>query len=686
VKHIELLAPAGSLEALDAAIGEGADAVYLGLRSFNARMRTTNFAYSQFEGAVDALHKNGKKIYVTVNTVFEQREADRLYQLLKYLNGVKPDGLIVQDLGTIQLAHENFPNLDLHASTQLNVASAKGANFLSKYGVSRVVVARELSIEEIRAIKANCNSELEVFVHGALCMSYSGLCMFSSYLGGKSANRGTCAQACRRLYETEDKTGFFFSPDDLQLIDFVPDMIDAGVSSLKIEGRMKSAEYVGTVVAAYRHFIDNCQNDRERALIQAKQILSNDFARRKTSYFMGKTQDPDFLHPDQAGGTGLFLGKVREVRILGEDRYFEIQADLNLDVGDSVRIHARDDSGRETAKVINTIKKEDVTLISLTGDAKQGDTIYLTQTKSMSRRFKSVLPNSLSPFKRMPGMDKAPLPEKNAFTKDSHKAFPPGLYAQVSRVQDLFTLQAVRPEKAILCFNRRNAELFARQEKTAPFRKKDLIFSLDPFFPESDSDWLTEQIEYFAGLGYKNWMANNVGHIPLLRNKDLNLIAGPYLYAFNAYSGSLIQNAGFQFAVPPFEISKQNLQRVSELMNTEDWFITVFAYPALFRIRADLSKKYNFRFFQDKENLGFELVSDQDGSVVIPGIPFSLTDRIAFLEKYGFQRFILDFSWINLKKPLYKEVMQSAQEGNPLPDTSRFNWKDGFWNPEEPKN
>ncbi|HPE37838.1 MAG TPA: peptidase U32 family protein, partial [Spirochaetales bacterium] len=242
----ELLAPAGNPEALDAAIGEGADAVYLGLKTFNARLRTSNFAYSQFEAATEALHKAGKKLYVTVNTVFEQREADRMYQLLQYLERVGPDGVIVQDLGVVKMARDHFPALRLHASTQMNVGSAAGVNFLSRHGFKRVVLSRELSLDEMRDVRSSTAMELETFVHGALCVSASGVCLFSSYLGGRSANRGACTQACRRMFRSEDdQDGYFFSPDDLQLVEKVPDLVEAGITSFKIEGRMKSAEYVG---------------------------------------------------------------------------------------------------------------------------------------------------------------------------------------------------------------------------------------------------------------------------------------------------------------------------------------------------------------------------------------------------------------------------------------------------------
>ena len=315
---VELLAPAGNPEALEAAIAEGADAVYLGLKSFNARMRSSNFAWNQFEATVDVLHKRNKKIYVTVNTVVTEDEMERLYRFLAYLNNVGPDAIIVQDIGLIQMAHKHFPNLKLHASTQLNIASAKAANAMSRWGVSRTVLARELSLEEIRNVHANTSCELEVFVHGALCVSESGLCLFSSYLGGKSANRGMCTQACRRLYTAHepegDREGYFFSPADLQLIEYIPDLLQAGVASFKIEGRMKSAEYVGTVVSAYRYVIDNWESDKKAAIETGKRILANDFARKKTGYRFKSPHAEELLNPDQAGGTGIYLGVINTIK------------------------------------------------------------------------------------------------------------------------------------------------------------------------------------------------------------------------------------------------------------------------------------------------------------------------------------------------------------------------------------
>ena len=340
----ELLAPAGNIEALDAAIGEGADAVYMGLKSFNARLRSSNFAWNQFEAAVQAVHRQKKKIYVTVNTVIEERETERLYRFLSYLDKVGPDGLIVQDFGIIRMCQEFFPNLELHASTQMNIASAKAANLMGKEGFQRVVLARELGLKEIQDIKANSNVELEVFVHGALCVCESGLCLFSSYLGGKSANRGMCAQACRRFYQAEYdggiEQGYYFSPNDLQLIEKIPDLVNIGVESFKIEGRMKSAYYTAICANTYRMAMDEYLKNpseykfNENWLRELNSVSHRDYA---TGFY--------FDNPMDNPQTVTNMGYLREKAYLcvaqsdsDADGYAVFMQKNKLSVGDSVEL------------------------------------------------------------------------------------------------------------------------------------------------------------------------------------------------------------------------------------------------------------------------------------------------------------------------------------------------------------
>lgn len=695
--YVELLAPAGNPEALAAALGEGADAVYLGLKTFNARMRSANFAFNQFEATVETCHKEHKKVYVTVNTVFEQREADRVYQLLQYLDRVGPDGVIVQDFGVAKLARENFPGLRLHASTQMNLASAKGANVLSRQGFKRVVLARELSLEEIRKLREGTNLELEVFVHGALCVSVSGLCLFSSYLGGKSANRGLCAQACRRLYATESASGYYFSPDDLELIASVPDLVQAGVNALKIEGRLKSAEYVAAVVAAYRHMLDTWQIDPERALVKAQALLQSDFARRKTTFNFTGSFPPDFIRPDQPGGTGIRLGKIRELRGFEDGRWALIDDYEGIAEGDSVRIHRADDSGRITLKVRDVKSGPKGLYLRLDGDFRQSDEIYLVQQKGLGKRWKPLLPKDLGRYHKFPSRDSAPKAEYPRLEKSELSALPDGFYALVGRIADLHVLLAERPQKAMIFFDRKNAELMRKHEKELPFKRDSLVFWLDPFFPEGDSAWLEAELSYWRERGQSIFVANNLAHLGILRGlasgptadrgaaarRGLTVIAGPWLYSFNRYAATFLLQEGARFIVPPYEISKQNLLNIAEALPSALFMPIVFSYPPLFRIRADLASRYDFKTFTDREGLAYELRSGGDYSTVQPLRPFSLVDRIPFLKKEGIGKFIFDFSGIDLNKTLYKQVMKAAVEGRVLPETSRFNWKDGFWRPPE---
>jgi len=732
VKRVELLAPAGSVEALSAALGEGADAVYLGLRSFNARMRSANFAFNQLEAALKTAHDQGRKIFVTVNTVFEDREADRLYQLLQYLDRVKPDGIIVQDLGVAKIARENFPSLALHASTQMNVASARGCNFLSRLGFKRVVLARELSLDEIRSVSQNTSMELETFVHGALCVSASGLCLFSSYLGGKSANRGACTQACRRLYDADTGKGYFFSPDDMQLIDYVPELIEAGVDSFKIEGRMKSAEYVGTVVAAYRYMIDNWEIDREKATLKAKSLLQADFARSKTTFFIeapfaspapapaegdvsvptagtSAVWRPDYIHPDQAGGTGIHLGKIKDIKSIDGEPWALMPSFEGLAEGDSIRIHRHDDSGRITAKVKGVRSQPNGMLVRFDGDWRQNDDVYLLQTASMAKRYKPALPRNLDRFRAFPSRDSAPrvrfpaaapnLPGGRAARDQSGAGAPKGrgasgqrdkapltdgFYALVGKTADLHAVLALNPVKAMIVFDRLNADSLRRNEQTIPYKRDRLILWLDPYYPEADSDWLEKEVAYWVSRGVKTVVVNNIGHFSFLRGMQAELIAGPWLYAFNTWAASFLFEQGVRYLIPPLEISKQDLLGIAETVPPSAMMPVVFSYPPLFRIRADLSSQYDSKRFVDRDGAAYTLRGRRDYSVVVPEEPFSIIDRTPFMRKEHITKFVIDLSNADSTKGLFKSIAKAAEEGRTLDGTSRFNWKDGFYSDEGP--
>jgi putative protease len=723
---IELLAPAGSPEALSAAIGEGADAVYVGLKNFNARLRSANFSYGQFEAALRSLRRMGKKLYVTVNTVFEQREADRMYQLLKYLSTVGPDALIVQDFGVLAILRSQFPQLKIHASTQMNIASARGCNALSRQGVSRVVLSRELSLEELRSIRKETNMELEIFVHGALCVSASGLCLFSSYLGGKSANRGMCTQACRRLYHqgVQGETaplnhGYFFSPADLQLLEYLPDIAEAGISALKIEGRMKSADYVGAVVCAYRLVLDAISEGGEetirRGIAEGQRILQGDFARSKTTFLFNTEKAVNWLNPSQDGGTGISLGVIQKTRGKGDDRHGLVSVDgIAPAAGDSIRLHRADDSERVAHKLQYAAQAEDGSSkgwfwLSIPAGFGKGDRAYLIQTKAMSKRHKPVIAPNDKTKGRGPGHEKAPIPAiavRSAAKQKNKPVFPDGLYVAVSHINDLYVVQSSRPAKVILSLNRKTINYLLKDgsprlpQKALPFKPAEIILAMDPFFSQTASEEFADIIHLLIDKGYRQFVVNNLGHFSLFRDirTEVQLIAGPWLYTFNTWALSYIISLGVDGVIPPLENNRQNLERTIDpepaaRSSTSSRnvpppekrqlrsmiFVPVFAWPPLFRIKADLGRMYDFKAFSDNRDENFSLICESDGSQVFPEKPFSISDKIPFLKEAGFRHFVIDLSGPPLKKSDYKDLMRAVDNGTPLPRISRFNWKNGFY-------
>ena len=262
MKKIELLAPAGNMEALKAAVQAGCDAVYIGGQHFGARAFSKNFSNEEIVEAIKYAHLYGVKVYITINTLVYDDEVPDFLKYIEFIHKNNVDAVLVQDLGMFDLIRNTFPNLELHASTQMHIHNLDGVRLMESLGIKRVVLARETNIDTIKEIVENTKAEIEVFVHGALCISYSGQCLMSSLIGGRSGNRGACAGSCRLKYDVLDVNGkklnkgsYPLSTKDLNSLEYIGDLIDIGVASLKIEGRMKSKEYVYKVVSIYRKAI-----------------------------------------------------------------------------------------------------------------------------------------------------------------------------------------------------------------------------------------------------------------------------------------------------------------------------------------------------------------------------------------------------------------------------------------------
>ena len=313
--NTELLAPVGSMESLHGAVANGANAVYLGGKLFNARHFANNFDNEEIKEVIKYAHLNNVRVYITINILIDNKEMERALDYIRFLYEEDVDAIIIQDLGLARNVKALFPNLDLHASTQMTINNLEGVELLEEIGFKRVVLARETPLEEIKRIRKWSSMELEGFIHGALCVSYSGQCIMSSVIGGRSGNRGKCAQPCRMPYSIMDKKGellddwqelHLLSPKDLNTLDYIDEIIGAGINSLKIEGRMKRPEYVATIVETYRGIIDN----KEKATKEQKQDVEQIFNRGFTKGVGLGDFGRDFITMDRPDNRGTVLGRV----------------------------------------------------------------------------------------------------------------------------------------------------------------------------------------------------------------------------------------------------------------------------------------------------------------------------------------------------------------------------------------
>lgn len=325
---VELLAPAGNLEKLKIAILYGADAVYIGGKKFGLRAQSDNFSLEEMKQGVEFAHNRGKKVYLTMNIIPHNNDLEGMAEYIKEVKKIGIDAVLVSDPGVFSIVKETEPNMEVHLSTQANNTNYKSANFWYNMGIKRVVLARELSLNEIKEIRSKVpdDLELEMFVHGAMCISYSGRCLLSNYMANRNSNKGECAHPCRWRYYLmeekrpgeympvfEDEKGtYIYNSKDLCLIEYIPEIIEAGVTSLKIEGRMKSVFYVATVVSAYRKAIDAYYNDKENYKFNKELISEVSMASHRyyTTGFFNKRPDGN----EQIYDTSTY---IREYEFLG---------------------------------------------------------------------------------------------------------------------------------------------------------------------------------------------------------------------------------------------------------------------------------------------------------------------------------------------------------------------------------
>jgi putative protease len=369
-QEIELLAPAGDWECMRAAVANGADAVFFGIEKFNARARAHNFKIHELPDIMAFLHLYGVKGFVTFNILVFEVELEDARQLVNACINAGVDAVIVQDWGLVQLIREISPDFPIHGSTQMTITSPEAVEFTKPYGLERVVLGRENNLKQIKQIGDQAKLPMEVFVHGALCVSYSGQCLTSEIWGGRSANRGECAQACRLPYDlmVDDQhkpmgnVAYLLSPKDLAAVDLVPELIEAGVTSFKIEGRLKSPEYVANVVSKYRQAIDRyMQGIHEPPTVQEMRELEQSFSRGFTHGFLTGTNNKQLVEGTYPKSRGVYIGKVKE--ILREGVLCELQAPVKR--GDGIVFDAGDPTQKEEGGRIYDLRRNDIPLQGL---------------------------------------------------------------------------------------------------------------------------------------------------------------------------------------------------------------------------------------------------------------------------------------------------------------------------------
>ncbi|HIJ90708.1 MAG: U32 family peptidase [Desulfobulbaceae bacterium] len=560
VQNMELLAPAGTLEAFEAAVESGADAIYIGAPAFNARALARHFSLAEVAAMIDHAHKNRVKVYLAMNSLMKEEEISKAVEELAALEALKADALIIQDLGISYLARKFFPGLRLHASTLMGAHNSLNVRQFFEMGFKRVVMAREMTLGEISRIHKQCPVELEVFVHGALCFAYSGLCLFSSYLGGKSGLRGRCVQPCRRRYTWGSKgralgapAGYLFSMNDLAGLELIPQLRQAGVSSLKIEGRMRSPQYVASVVKAYRLALDNPSTPT--VLAEAKELLEQAMGRKASFGYFKKAQPADIIAPHHSGNIGLFLGKIEKVT--SNRAQMTLKEPLRL--GDRLRIH-QEGSGERQGFTLKGLWQGKVALekavagsrvqLDLPPGAQWGDSLYkvdLGERRQQAAKkgiqpgmFSKKVANLVEPRKLSQIAHFLGLPVNGPVASKTREERPARGKIQIQargqaqaqaqgrrglgqvqlplewwlKIDDFESLKVqlpTPPSRLVITLSRQTFAQFSRQQKRlTPYRRR-LVWALPPVILEADLEFYRESIGHLRASGYNAWQIGHIG-------------------------------------------------------------------------------------------------------------------------------------------------------------------------------
>ena len=658
-KKPELLAPVGNTESFYAALNGGADAIYMGLQEFNARNRASNFTRPLLQLAVQKAREKGVKVYITLNTLIKNKEIEQVVDVLSFLNSLRVDGIIIQDWGVYYIAHRFFPKLVLHASTQMGIHNSVGVNFAASKGIVRMVLARELTMPELEIIARQTTSELELFVHGALCYSFSGMCLFSSYAGGQGANRGLCKQSCRRLYQDGDEQHALFSLKDNQQLGNLKKLIELGIHSLKIEGRMKSADYVYQVCKAYRMAIDDPQN-----MEVAAEMLQLDTGREKTSYFLGGsitegiTDDPS---------NGKLIGQIAEV---GRNR-ISFESNITLDEGFRLRIRNKNEEDQLYVKVENFILDGNLYQIptDLTSKIKKGDDVLLVRlrTQGFSSRLGNV--NTLPELKKL-SVNKLEI--RNSLMVES-KPSKPMLLVRIGGPKWIVKLRFEDYDVVILSYKKSDWESFDSNATNLQVNRQKIRIEFPKFISENNLEFYRNLAERLAASGFNQFFISHLSQKMLLP-KGSKVSCNENVYVLNDAAVKVLQDEQISDFIYPQENDLDNLLT----MNSKQGIVPLYFYPALFYSRMPVKAQDPSKLFADEGNKKFRIEVKGGMTIVYPSIPVALFHYRNHLEQSGFNRFIIDYSGEMMTANIVKRILKKYIQSESVQPSTSFNFKLGL--------
>ncbi|MFO7761580.1 MAG: peptidase U32 family protein [Desulfobia sp.] len=699
---LELLAPAGTLGVFTTAVDEGADAVYLGVPGFNARDQARHFSLEEVAAMIDYGHRHGVRVYLAMNSLIKEEEIPAALELLAVLNGFAPDGIILQDLGLYYLCRQFFPALPLHASTLMAVHNSLGVKQCEEMGFKRVVLAREMTLAEIEEVSRKTKVELEVFIHGALCFSVSGLCLFSSYLGGMSGLRGCCVQPCRRRYRWLSRgkkvtAGYFFSMNDLEGASFIPDLKACGVKSIKIEGRKRSSRYVGPVTRAYRMLID-AGDDFPEVLPRARKILRQAMSRQTCSGYFSSSSPVSAFNPNKSGNTGVFLGKIKRVNGVRALLFLK----KALKEGDRLRLH-QERGGERKAFTLKRMQCRGQRLSTAgTGDkveirlpvsgAEVGDSIYKVDTrerKGDKSRSLAVAPGRFSKKvqKISAKVDVAEMIKKLSLNDDRQdRTAGPGKMQRSGRMRkalplllktdNLRTLKMNLPKqiKAIaVVLDEENFSRFQDIRGRSRFIDR-LIWSLPPLIFEDRLEFYQGAVATLVGQGFTAWQISNLGQLQIFAARSGLDIGGDYrLNILNSQGLNLLKSLGLKEGELAIEADRNSVAGILQDRKLGTGF-TVFGRPPLFTARPvpDFFR-YGAAFVSPKGEY-FHLRKKWGVTLAVAEEPFSLLKDLAARPLNQLDYGVVDLTCYRCTKKEIIQIFQSDKDKKEQKVLSTFNF------------